>query len=100
MTRKTAPRRRATRAPQPRPEYPQRWLERYGRTLTGDEIRLVQAYRGIDADAQADLRHRSSLLVLSRPTCPSKRQREADRLHDRITRALQAVRQLQPQRDR
>jgi hypothetical protein len=64
MTRKTTPRRRSLKKQQPRPDYPKRWLERYGRSLTGEEIRLVQAHRGLPSPYQTHLnRYASGLIV-------------------------------------
>ena len=77
MTRKTAPRR--TKASQPRPEYPQRWLERYGRTLTGDDIQLVQARRGLPPEQQAHLNAYAAGLVVEHAS------------HGRVTAARRAV---------
>lgn len=67
MTRKTMPRSRRPKKPQPRPDYPPRWLERYGRTLTPDEIRLVQAHRGMDEPGRDCLLNVAGRLVLARP---------------------------------
>jgi hypothetical protein len=39
----------------PRPLYSQRFLEKYGRNLKREEIRLVQGYRGLPAPKQAAL---------------------------------------------
>ena len=66
MTRKTALRRRPRQKPQPRPEYPQRWLERYGRTLTGDEIQLVQGRRGLPPEQQTHLNAYAAGLIVER----------------------------------
>ena len=49
-----------------RPDYPRRFLERYGRMLTSDEIRLVQAYRGLAPEGQAKLSAIASDLVIGR----------------------------------
>jgi hypothetical protein len=79
MTRTPAPRRRPRKTPQPRPEYPQRWLERYGRTLTGDEIQLVQARRGLPPDQQTHLNAYAAGLIVERAS------------HGRVKAALQAL---------
>ena len=79
MTRKPTPRRRPRQKPQPRPEYPQRWLERYGRTLTGDEIQLVQAHRGLPPGQQAHLNAYAAGLIVELAS------------NGRVRAALQAV---------
>jgi len=38
-----------------RPPYSQRFLEKYGRGLTPDEVRLVQGYRGLHKKQRAAL---------------------------------------------
>jgi hypothetical protein len=43
-------------------EYSSRWLARYGQTLMQSEIRLVQAYRGLEAQ------QREGLLLLASNT--------------------------------
>lgn len=40
------------------------WLARYGRTLSHDEIRLVQGYRGLPRHLQEHLRKYASGLVI------------------------------------
>ena len=64
MTRKSTTRRRQPKRPQPWPS--RRWLEQYGRTLTGDEIQLVQAHRGIAEPEQRVLRQYAAHLVINR----------------------------------
>jgi hypothetical protein len=49
-----------------RADYPKRFLERYGRMLTSDEIRLVKAYRGLAPDDQAKLRRVAAETVMAR----------------------------------
>jgi hypothetical protein len=72
MTSTATPRRRAAqKTARPRPEHSRRWLERYGRTLTGDEIQLVQAHRGITEPEQRALRACAAQLVLNRATANS-----------------------------
>jgi hypothetical protein len=74
MTRTTTARRRTPKKkPQPRPDYSPRWLERYGRTLTGDEIQLVQASRGMDEQGRDCLLNVAGRLVLARPKRRVKR---------------------------
>lgn len=48
--------------------YSPAWLARYGRGLTPDEVRLVQAYRGVAAlpSLQQDLLSFAAWLVLDR----------------------------------
>jgi hypothetical protein len=43
------------KAKKPTPLYSQRSLEQFGRSLTRDELRLVQGYRGLPAVKQAAL---------------------------------------------
>lgn len=40
------------------------WRAEYGQTLTGDEIRLVQAQRGLPAERQEHLRRYAAALVV------------------------------------
>ena len=64
MTRKTTRRRDAGTARQPQPDFQLRWLERYGRMLTDDEIRLIQAHRGLPSSVQAHLNAYASGLIV------------------------------------
>jgi hypothetical protein len=50
-----------------RADYSQRFLERYGRSLSRQEIRLVQGYRGMAPEAQLVLLNTASALVPARP---------------------------------
>jgi hypothetical protein len=45
------------KTPRERPLYSQRFLEKYGRTLRREEVRLVQGYRGLS------LKQREGLLM-------------------------------------
>ena len=55
----------ATRHAQtPRPDYSQRFLERYGRTLTDDEIQLLQASRGLPDAQRIHLRRYAAGLIV------------------------------------
>jgi hypothetical protein len=56
----------------PRPPYSRGWLEQYGRTLTREEIRLVQAYRGLEADQRAALLNDTSRRVIKRAQAVSR----------------------------
>jgi hypothetical protein len=46
--------------------YSQTWREEYGRSLAREEIRLVQAYRGLETPAQDLLLRLGSRLVVAR----------------------------------
>jgi hypothetical protein len=71
MKRKTSPRRRQPITPPPGASA--RWLEMYGRTLTDDEIQLVQASRGMDEQGRDCLLNVACRLVLARPKRRVKR---------------------------
>lgn len=66
MTRMATTRRHSPKKPQlrPRPDYPKRWLEHYGSTLTSEEIRLVQARRGLPSAQQEHLNTYAAGLVV------------------------------------
>jgi hypothetical protein len=51
-----------------RPFYSKAWLAKYGQTLNRDEIRLVQAYRGLSPTDQQGLSILASRLVIERAT--------------------------------
>ena len=58
--------RMATQSIRARHAYPKTWREAYGRGLSREEIRLVQAYRGLDASTQDFLLAFASELVITR----------------------------------
>src|SRR5688572_25257836 len=64
MTRTTTPRRTTGKKRQPRSEFSPPWLERYGRTLTGEEITLVEARRGLPPEVQTHLNAYASGIVV------------------------------------
>ena len=57
-----------------RPEYSQAWLARYGQGLSREEIRLVQAYRGLDAQQQEGAVMLLSSLVVQRAEEQARRE--------------------------